>query len=190
MFVFQAPKKFTSSGFSLIELITVIVLIGIVAAVALPRFSDITDSAELQSIESIAGAFRSGVEIVQTTFQSQGRSTRIQDLPNFGDNVIDTNDSGFPIGSDKGNANENIGRGNAGCANLWRALLTNPPSVSHNNNNADFRSFRHTGNRICSYVYRAGGDSANRVNAQIQIEYDSRDGSVRVCGQRSDIPSC
>jgi MSHA pilin protein MshA len=48
------------SGFTLIELIVVIVILGILAAVALPRFVDLSESAEEAAVKGVAGALGSG----------------------------------------------------------------------------------------------------------------------------------
>ena len=184
---FQGNKQ---TGFTLIELIVVIVILGIIAGFALPRFANLSEEAELAQAQGVASAIRVGAETVQSTFQMKGFSTRTQNLSGYGDGTIDTNNIGYPIGIDKGNANENIGRGNAGCVGVWNGLLENPPSVSHNTNNADYRSYRHTSNRVCSYVYRKNGDLGNRNTGLLVIKYDSRDGSVTVCGARADLPGC
>ena len=178
------------SGFTLIELVVVIVLLGILASFALPKFGNLSDEAELAQANGVAAALKSGVNLVKTVFNSKGYSTRVQNLPVFGLGNIDTNNVGFPIGIDKGNGNENIGRGNNGCVGVWNGLLDNPPSVANGNNNQDYRSYRHTGNRVCSYVYRGNGDTGNQNTGQLVIKYDSRDGSVVVCGTRSDVPAC
>ncbi len=167
----------------------VIVILGILSAFALPRFSNMSEEAQLAQAQGIAGAMKVSVELVQTVFQSKGFTTRTQNLQGFGSGIIDTNNIGFPIGTNKGNGNENIGQGNTGCVSIWNELMDSPPSVSLTNN-ADYQAYRHTSSRVCSYVYRRNGDLGNQNTGQLVIKYDSRDGSVVVCGARADIPAC
>lgn len=53
--------KKMQQGFSLVELVIVIVVVGLLAVAALPRFLDVTDEAKKASIEGVAGGFATGV---------------------------------------------------------------------------------------------------------------------------------
>lgn len=50
-------------GFSLIELVIIIVILGIIAAVAIPKYQDITSEAREASARAALGGIRSGVMI-------------------------------------------------------------------------------------------------------------------------------
>ena len=62
MKTFQNMKKATQKGFTLIELMIVVAIIGILAAVALPAYSDYTIRAKMSEVILAASSCRTNVE--------------------------------------------------------------------------------------------------------------------------------
>ncbi len=63
-----------SSGFTLLELILVIVILAVIAAIALPRFAALSSEARIASLESVAGTMKSTAAIVRSKAYLQGLS--------------------------------------------------------------------------------------------------------------------
>ncbi len=60
------------SGFTLIELVMVIVILGILSAFALPRFADLTGEARAASLNGLAGALKSSAAIARSAQLAAG----------------------------------------------------------------------------------------------------------------------
>ncbi len=82
------------NGFTLIELVVVIVILGILAATAAPRFIDLTTDATIARLEAMAGALRSGTSLVNARAIINNQTTGNDSLT-VGDTTIEIN-SGYP----------------------------------------------------------------------------------------------
>lgn len=58
------------SGFTLIEMVAVIIILAIMAAVAFPRFTNLTAKARLSALHGLAGGLRSAVVLSKSTWLS------------------------------------------------------------------------------------------------------------------------
>ena len=56
-------KKSFNSGFTLIELVIIMVILGVLAAVAVPRLGSTIDSSEASAEEAVIGNLRSALEV-------------------------------------------------------------------------------------------------------------------------------
>lgn len=160
-------------GFTLIEMVVVIALISILAAVALPRMLETYDNAHEAAVYGAGGAMASGVVLVRSQWVANGSSLAVTGVVGFGNDNIATSSDGWPTdaGQGAGSSSNPVMDSPERCARIWQGILVaNAPSVSTNIAvGSDYLVDTVNGN--CRYLYRRNDRGSN-------IQYDARTGEV------------
>jgi MSHA pilin protein MshB len=112
-------------GFTLIELVIVIVLISILSAVALPKFSNLTTQARQAASAGVAGGLSAGVSVAHAQWLASGSPSSIS----LEGQIIYMS----PVVNGIGGWPEDTAATGSGvataskCLNVWNSILNNPP---------------------------------------------------------------
>jgi len=89
-----------NKGFTIVELVVVIIILGILAATALPRFVNLESEAYAAVADGVRGAFVSGVSMTKAKWRAQGSNSvdSSMDLSGNGANDSLVNGSGWIVG--------------------------------------------------------------------------------------------
>jgi len=165
----KSQNRIRAAGFTIIELVVVIVIIGILAATALPRFVDLTGDAHTANVQGNGSSLQSGVMLTHAQWVARGASANINSATLEGGTVVGFTDSGWPQ-NDAAAGGDGTATA-AECMALWNAILQPAPSIA-TDTSADFQASIASGGSTCRYTYTA-------VPGRM-IDYDLTSGSVTI----------
>lgn len=123
------------SGFTLIELVIVVVILGFLAVTAIPKFLDLTDQAKQANIEGMAGGFATAVSLTRAQWEAEGRPQDTNtNFVNYDGSALylttpATNTNAFRPGYPMGLTTTGANNGNmntARCIEVWNNILAKP----------------------------------------------------------------
>lgn len=122
-------------GFTLIELVIVVVILGFLAVSAIPKMIDITNNAKQANIEGMAGGFATGISLARSQWEAEGRpsDTSGNNRVSYDGTLVyltvkdDANNirPGYMLG-----LTATAAIGDVDCLDIWNNILQQPPKAT------------------------------------------------------------
>lgn len=174
-------------GFTLIELVMVLVIIGVLAAAAAPKLLDLVDDANEASVQAVAGGFATATSLVRSQWLVEGKENPVD----YDGQLIYVTERGWPssvtgpVASAASNAVSDLE-----CREVFEGIVQNAPVVTHlYDNEAERRAAIYavrvlnnggvTGiDDLCVFELITDIDNADPVSAPYRFTYDLGTGQV------------
>ncbi len=159
-------RKSRNQGFTIVEMVVVMVIVGILASVALPRFVNLQNDAYSASTESTGGAFASAVNLTHSAWLVAGGTATVNQVTLEGGQTVGVTDAGYPENNTTGDNTVSA----AECAQLWNAILTPGSPQAATGATEDYQATY--ADPTCTFTLRA---AAGRT-----VAYDHDTGAVTI----------
>ncbi len=173
--MFNKPRLINNAtGFTLIELVVVIIILGVLAATALPKFVNLKQDSQVSVVKGTGGAFASAINLANMKWIATGNSGPVDNLQVYGhgsDGQLDINQWGWPAQSWPPFEESPRLDNTEDCISVWITVLEEGPTVSLSADVADSDyKVTYIGPDQCRFFYNP--------LPTLSIYYDSRDGRV------------
>ncbi len=140
--VTEACRVSKEKGFTLIELVIVVVILGFLAATAIPKFIDLTEQAKQANIEAMAGGFATGISLARSQWEAEARPKDTNDvnIVNYDGTIVyltsedrttsPTISPGYIVGTNSGSGINGKTMEIADCISVWISVLQQPPLLA------------------------------------------------------------
>ena len=122
--------KNRQTGFTLIELVVVIIILAALAAIALPRYINLGIEARIASVNAVAGGLRAAVAVVQSRYIVNGNNAATSVTMLDGTVVTVNAITGIPVGTNLGIGNALQAGNNAAPVDGYTTNYTVPAAVT------------------------------------------------------------